>query len=124
MHRAREQSELQSGQQIDRKGNDMSNEEIYLLEKLSAGELDGLVGEILYTSGGSSVFTRIENGIPRRWKVGPETWFFNGKENERIPGVEHLRESWETPERQLEFFQRFGWLLEDETARAYSKKYK
>ena len=58
----------------------MSNEEIYLLEKLSAGELDGLVGEILYTSGGSSVFTRIENGIPRRWKVGPETRFFNGKE--------------------------------------------
>lgn len=101
-----------------------TKEEKKLLEKLAAGLLDGIVGDDLTTSGGSSVWTRIKDGKPTRYKQGPTKKIFNGKENERIPGVLHVLEEWNTDEEKIGFLRKFGWLMEDEDVKKYSAKFK
>ena len=94
------------------------------MAKLLSGALDGPVGDDLITSGGSTVWTTIKDGKPVRYKEGPTKKFFNGKENERIPGVKHTLEEWKTDDEKLSFLQKFGWLMKDEDAKAYSSKFK
>ena len=60
----------------------MTNEDKKLLEKLASGSLDGIVGDDITTSGGSTVWKAIKNGLPAMFKRGPGGKFFNGKENE------------------------------------------
>ena len=95
-----------------------------LLAKLAAKLFDGQVGDDFTTSGGSTVWTEIKDGIPTRYKLGPTKRFFNGEENERIPGVLHVQEKFQTDEEKLDFFKRFGWLIKDKDAQEYSAKYK
>lgn len=102
----------------------MTKEEKKLLKKLETGALDGLVGDEFFTSGGSSVWTEIKNGIATRYKQGPTQKFFNNRENERIPGVLHTLQKWVTDEEKLGFLQKFGFLLDDEDAKNYIKKFK
>jgi hypothetical protein len=102
----------------------MTKEEKKLLGKLASGLLDGIVGNDLTTSGGSSVWMRIINGKPARYKQGPTKKFFNGKENEKIPGVLHVLEEWNTDEEKIGFLRKFGWLMDDVDVRNYSAKYK
>ncbi|NCD04141.1 MAG: hypothetical protein EOM00_14345 [Clostridia bacterium] len=101
-----------------------TNEEKSLLAKLASGVLDGFVGDDLTTSGGSTVWKAIKNGIPANYKQGPGGKFFNGKENERYVGVLHTLEEWITDDEKLEFLQKFGWLMHDDDVRAYSAKFK
>ena len=101
-----------------------TQEERKLLNKLLSGALDGPVGRDLTTSGGSTIWTTIKNGIPVRYKQGPVGKFFNGKENERFEGVLHIIEEWITEDEKLGFLQKFGWLLKDDAARSYSAKFK
>ena len=49
----------------------MTNEEKTLLKRLASGVLDGCVGDSIETSGGSTVWKAIKNGIPRQFKKGP-----------------------------------------------------
>ena len=49
----------------------MTSEERELLKRMDAGELDGIVGDMFQTDGGSTVWTIIKNGIPVRFKQGP-----------------------------------------------------
>ncbi len=95
-----------------------------LLSKLRKGELDGQVGDDFTTDGGSTVWTIIEKGKAIRKKQGPTKRFFNGKENERIPGKLHTLETWETEDEMLGFMRKFGWLTKDKDAQAYSAKFK
>lgn len=101
-----------------------SKEEKSLLDKLLSGALDGIVGNDLTTSGRSTVWTVIKNGIPTRYKQGPGGKFFNGKENERYEGVLHTLEEWITDDQKLAFLQKFGWLIKDYDVRTYSAKFK
>lgn len=102
----------------------MTSEEKALLEKLESGLLDGFVGNELTTDGGSTIWKSIKNGIPTMFKQGPSRRVFNGKENERVEGVLHILEEWVSDERKLEFLQKFGWLMDDASVRAYSAKFK
>ena len=102
----------------------ITNEEMYLLQKLSSGILDGIVGNDLYTSGGSRVWKAIIDGIPRQYKEGPGSRFFDGKENEYIPGVRHVLDEWLSDEEKLDFLRKFGWLMDDPDVNAYSAKFK
>lgn len=102
----------------------MTNEEKSLLEKLASGALDGFVGDELVTSGKSTVWKVIKNGVPAMFKQGPSKRFFNGKENERIDGVLHTLQEWVTDEEKLEFLRKFGWLMKDAAVKAYSAKFK
>ena len=95
-----------------------------LLSKLSSGVLDGIVGSSLTTSGGSTVWSQIEDGTPTRYKQGPGGKFFDGKENTRYEGVLHTLQTWATDSEKLEFLQKYGWLLDDAEAREYSALYK
>lgn len=95
-----------------------------LLKKLSSGALDGIVGDDLTTSGGSSVWMAIKDGVPRQFKQGPSRRFFNGKENERVEGVKHVLQEWTTDEQKLTFLQKFGWLMKDQDVKDYSAKFK
>lgn len=103
---------------------DRTDEENALLQKLSSGELDGLVGNVIFTTGNSSVWTEIRDGNPVRYKQGPGGKFFDGKENVRYEGVKHTLEEWKTDEEKLAFLQKYGWLIENNEARDYSSKFK
>lgn len=100
-------------------------EEKKLLAKLANGVLDGMVGDEREYRGYRSVFCGkyIKNGEPVSYRQGESTRFFNGKENERVPGKRE-EEHFDTDGRKLEFLQRFGWLMNDNDARDYSAKYK
>ena len=82
------------------------------------------VGDDLTTTGGSTVWKAIKNGIPVMFKQGPRGKFFNGKENERFEGVKHTLQEWATDEQKLEFLRKFGWLMKDEAVKAYSAMFK
>lgn len=80
-----------------------TKEEKKLLEKLKSGLLDGRVGRDLETSGGSTIWTMIKNGLPECYKEGPGGRFFNGKENERYSGKRHILTEYKTDEQKLFF---------------------
>lgn len=103
----------------------MSNEEKYLLEKLASGVLDGMVGDERVYRGYKNVYCGkyIKNGEPVSYRQGESEKFFNGKENERIPGKRE-EEHFDTDEKKLYFLQRYGWLTDDDDVKIYSAKYK
>lgn len=102
-----------------------SSEEKSLLAKLASGALDGIVGNVRTYFGYKNVICGkyIQDGEPVTYREGESHKFFNGKENETIPG-KRIEEHYDTDEKKLEFLQRFGWLTNDEDAKAYSAKYK
>lgn len=102
-----------------------SNEEKGLLVKLASGVLDGMVGDEKVYHGYKNVYCGkfIKNGEPISYRQDESTRFFNGKENERIPG-KRTEEHYDTDERKLEFLQRYGWLTDDEDVQKYSAKFK
>ncbi len=102
----------------------LTDEEKGLLERLNSGELDGRVGRDLMTSGGSTIWTRIKDGVPARLKQGPSERIFDGKENTRYSGVLHVLEEWITDEDKNEFLRKFGWLIKDAAVKSYSSKFK
>ena len=100
-------------------------EEKSLLAKLASGILDGMVGDEREYRGYKSVFCGkyIKDGEPVSYRQGESSRFFNGKENEQIPGKrEETR--YDTDDLKLEFLQRYGWLTDDDEVRAYSAKFK
>ena len=103
----------------------MTEEERSLLERLAAGELDGPVGDIREYGVHKTVYCGkyIRDGLPVSFRQGESERFFNGKENETIPG-KRSEEKYEKDEHKLAFLQRYGWLMEDEAVRAYSAKFK
>ena len=102
-----------------------TEEEKSLLEKLASGLLDGLVGdEKVYHGYKDVTYSKyIEDGVPVVRREGESSNFFNGKENEKIPG-KVTEERYETEEAKLGFLQRYGWLTDDADVKAYSAKYK
>lgn len=102
----------------------MTNEEKKLLQKMASGALDGIVGDNITTSGGSTVWKSIKNGLPAMFKQGPGGKLFNGKENERYEGVLHTLQKWVTDDEKLQFLRKFGWLMQDTDVKAYSAKFK
>lgn len=102
----------------------MTNEEKKLLQKMASGALDGIVGDNITISGGSTVWKSIKNGLPAMFKQGPGGKFFNGKENECYEGVLHTLQKWATDDEKLQFLRKFGWLMQDTDVKAYSAKFK
>lgn len=102
-----------------------TDEENNLLQKLASGTLDGMVGDEREYRGYRSVYCGkyIKNGEPVSYRQGEGSRFFNGKENEWIPGKRE-EEHFGTDDRKLEFLQRYGWLMDDEDVKAYSARYK
>lgn len=102
-----------------------SNEEKNLLNKLASGILDGMVGDERIYRGYKNVYygIYIKNGEPVSYRQGESEKFFNGKENERIPGKRE-EEHYDTDEKKLLFLQKYGWLTNDDDVKAYSAKYK
>ena len=102
-----------------------TKEEKNLLAKLASGVLDGAVGRILECGSYKKVYVGkyIKNGEPVSYREGEGSKFFNGKENEYIPGKRE-EEHFDTDEKKLGFMQRFGWLIDDEDAKSYSAKFK
>lgn len=103
----------------------MSKEEEKLLAKLASGDLDGMVGDERVYPGYKDVYCGkyIKDGEPVSYREVEPTRFFNGKENEMIPG-NRTEEHYDTDEQKLEFLQKYGWLTDDEEVRSYSAKYK
>jgi len=63
------------------------------------------------------------NGEPVSYREGETSRFFNGKENERIPGKRE-EEHYDTDEKKLGFLQKYGFLMEADEVKAYSAKFK
>lgn len=103
----------------------MTGEENNLLSKLAQGLLDGMVGRELVYGGYRKVYCGkyIKDGIPYSYREGEGSKFFNGKENEHIPG-KRVVESYDTDDAKLSFLQKYGWLIDDDDAKSYSAKFK
>ena len=102
-----------------------NDEEMALLAKLASRALDGMVGDERVYRGYKNVYCGkyIKDGIPVSYRQGESSRYFNGKENETIPGARQ-EEIFDTDERKLEFLQKYGWLMHDEDVRSYSAKFK
>ena len=100
-----------------------SKEEISLLNRLSAGEFDGLIGDV-WSSGKSTCWREIKEGTPVEYKQGPGGKSFDNRENERYEGVMHLIQKWESEEEKLQFLRKYGWLMKDNAVVEYSAKFK
>lgn len=104
---------------------DISAEEKQLLLLLETGKLDGDVGDIrtfrVYHSVKCGRY--IKNGVPTTYHEGKEQAKLLEKETETSPIIRE-EERCLTPESKLLFLQRFGWLIDNEQVRNYSKKYK
>lgn len=64
----------------------MTNEEKNLLQRLKSGALDGIVGDLLETTGGSTVWYVIKNGIPIQYKKGLGGSFLTARRTNRLTG--------------------------------------
>lgn len=102
-----------------------NNEEKRMLAKLASGILDGMVGDEKIYSGHKDVYCGkyIKDGEPVSYRESESSRFFNGKENERVPG-KRIEKHYDTDDRKLEFLQKYGWLIDDEDAKSYSAKFK
>lgn len=98
-------------------------EEQNILKKLASGVLDGMVGNPFESSGGKYQTKFIQNGIPIIKTECKSSRFFNGKENETIPG-KIIREIFDTDNKKLLFVRKYGWLLDDKDVKIYSAKFK
>ena len=84
-----------------------------------------MVGDVRVYRGYKKIYCGkyIKDGEPISYRQSESEKFFNGKENERIPGnIEE--EHFDTDEKKLLFLQRYGWLIFDDEVRAYSAKFK
>ena len=102
-----------------------TKEEQGLLAKLASGALVGMVGDERVYRGYKNVYCGkyIKDGVPVSYREGESERFFNGKENERIPG-KRTEEHYDTDEKKLDFLQRYGWLTNDDDVKKYSAKFK
>lgn len=96
-----------------------------ILEKLSKGLLDGMVGNEFVTGDHAKVgFQKIiKDGIPQIVRQGADSKFFNNKENVRVAG-KVVKELFDTSDKKLLFLQRYGWLMKDLDVKAYSAFFK
>ncbi|AWK52780.1 hypothetical protein DIC82_18050 [Clostridium beijerinckii] len=96
-----------------------------VLEKLNKGLLDGIVGDDFVTGDYAKVTLRkiIKDGIPQILRFGADSKFFDNKENIQIPGKESVQ-LLETIAEKLDFIKKYGWLINDLDAKAYSALFK
>lgn len=80
-----------------------------LLANLEAGKYDG--ERIDNEQGGVSWGFYIDNGTPVKYREGKSRKFFNGEENERIPG-KRTEERFESDSEKDNFFKSYGYLKE------------
>lgn len=104
---------------------DINELERTVLDKLSSGVLDGVVGDDFITGNHAKITIRqiIENGIPQTLRFGADGKYFDNKENVRIPGNVTAK-LFETIPEKLQFLQKFGWLMDDPDVKAYSSLFK
>ena len=102
-----------------------TSEEKKLLAKLASGVMDGMVGDERVCRGYQNVYCGkyIKNGEPVSYRQGESVRFFDGKESKRIQGNRE-EEHYDTDEKKLGFLQKYGWLIDDDDAKAYSAKSK
>nr|WP_024835457.1 hypothetical protein [Clostridium sp. 12(A)] len=96
-----------------------------ILEKLSKGLLDGMIGNEFITGDHAKVgFQKIiKDGIPQIIRRGADSKFFNNKENVRVAG-KVVKELFDTSAKKLLFLQKYGWLMNDVDVKAYSALFK
>lgn len=96
-----------------------------VLDKLKKGLLDGVVGNDYNTGGYVTVVYRkiIKKGIPQIVRFGAGSKFFDNKETVRVSGKKTVQLIESLPE-QLAFLQKYGWLIDDPDAKAYSAFFK
>ena len=88
----------------------LSDQEKELLERLENSKFDNQVGDELTTSGVSTVWFEIEDGIPKQYK--------------EVPSVFHTLEEWTSDLEKIQFLRKYGWLIDDKDAQDYSAEYR
>lgn len=95
-----------------------------ILEKMEKGLLDGMVGNDFIPSGCKTIHRKIiKDGIPQILKMGPDSKYFDNKENIRVAG-KVTKKLLNSVTEKLEFIQKYGWLMNDPDAKAYSALFK
>lgn len=96
-----------------------------IIEKLNKGLLDGPVGPDFNTGGHAIVTIRkfIVDGIPQIIRFGADRKYFDNKETIKIAGQKTVQ-LFESVADKLQFFQKYGFLLNDSDVKAYSALFK
>lgn len=96
-----------------------------VLEKLGKGMLDGVVGKDYHTGGYAIVTFRkiIKDGIPQIIRFGADSKYFDNRETVKIAGKQTVQLIEDVAEK-LKFLQKYGWLINDPDAKAYSALFK
>lgn len=96
-----------------------------VLEKLSKGLLDGVVGKDYHTGGYSTVTFRkiIKDGVPQIIRMGADSKYFDNKESVKVVGKQTVQLI-ESVADKLEFLRKYGWLMDDPDVKAYSAFFK
>lgn len=76
-----------------------------ILKALADGQYDGARSDSEMNGVWSGYY--VDNGTPVKYREGPSTRFFDGKENSRTPG-NRTEERFETEEEKTTFFQKYG----------------
>lgn len=96
-----------------------------ILEKLDRGLLDCVVGNDFATGDHAKVTIRkiIKDGIPQILRFGASSKFFDNKETVRVAGKKSVQ-LLETTAEKLDFFKKYGWLIDDLDVKNYSALFK
>ncbi len=93
-----------------------------LLNKMAAGEIDGIVGEPRTASNGVTRWLVIQSGIPRCYFEMPSKKELVNGEIQRTLGMMFSVDCWETEERKLCFLKTYGKEIKDDDVQAYAAK--
>ena len=105
--------------------NERTEEEIWLLKKLSDGALNGMVGDERIFREYKNVYCGkyIIDGVPVLYKQNEPLKMLTLKKKDFIIAIRE-EEYFDSDEKKLEFLKKYGWLIDDDDVKKYSASHK
>ena len=90
-----------------------------LLDRMAAGELDGIVGAPLVTIKGEIFRLVIQSGIPTRYYEQPTIMILTEGKVERFLGTIEKINTWRTDDEKIQFLREYGDQINDAAVKEY-----
>ncbi len=104
-------------------GDGFTVRENELLNRMAAGELDGVVGEPQIMPKGMTIWFVIQKGIPTCYFELPTKLDLEDGKVKRTPGAMLSLKCWETEKKKLTFLREYGKEIKDDEVRTYAEQY-
>ena len=97
----------------------MTNKEQHIVDIITSGKYDGMIGNLWESSSGKIYWTMLQGGKIVQFVAGATTRFFNGKENETYGNGARPNNIWETAEDIIKWVQKCGFLIPNKEVNDY-----